>query len=158
MLSLIAAISKNNCIGKNNQLPWDIPEDMKHFVKMTKNKTVLMGRKTWESIPKKFRPLPNRTNIIITRNINYKSEVPKDVEVYTSIKEAIHNHKDEEVIIIGGGQIYKQTVDLADKLYITHVNMTVDGDAFFPEINMNTWQETEREDHEGFSFVNYKKI
>jgi dihydrofolate reductase len=158
MLSLIAAISKNNCIGKNNKLLWNIPDDMKHFVKITKNKTVLMGRKTWESIPAKFRPLPNRTNIIITRNTEYKTQVPKDVRVYTSIKEALNNHPDKEVIVIGGGQIYKQTIDMADKLYITHVNMNVDGDAFFPEINLNKWQEIEREDHEKFSFVNYKKI
>jgi dihydrofolate reductase len=158
MLSLIAAISKNNCIGKNNKLPWDIPEDMKHFVKITKNKTVLMGRKTWESIPAKFRPLPNRTNIIITRNLEYKQQVPEDVEVYTSIEEAVNNHPDEEVVVIGGGQIYKQTIDIADKLYITHVNMTVDGDAFFPEIDIKKWQEIDRENHDKFSFVNYKKI
>lgn len=156
MISLIAAIAKNNCIGKDNQLLWNIPEDMKHFKDLTTGQVVLMGRKTWESIPEKFRPLPNRTNIIITRDESY--QVPAGVEVYSSIDKAIANHKDESIFIIGGAQIYQQTIDMADKLCITHVNQDCDGDAFFPKINPNVWQETGREDHDGFSFVTYKKL
>jgi len=153
MLSLIAAISENNCIGKDNSLPWNIPEDMKHFKDITTGHIVLMGRNTWESIPEKFRPLPNRKNIVITRDIKYM--VPEGVEVYSSIDEALEKYKNENVFIIGGASIYKQTIDQADKLYITEVHQQVDGDAFFPEIDKNVWQEVEREDHEGFSFVRY---
>ena len=155
MLSLIAAIAQNNCIGKDNQLPWNIPEDMKHFKDLTKGHVVLMGRNTWESIPKKFRPLPNRTNIVITRNKEYK--VPEGVEVYSSIEEVLEKHKGKLVFSIGGASIYKQTIDLADTLYITHVHKDVDGDTFFPNIDKSIWKEVEREDREDFSFVVYKK-
>lgn len=154
MLSLIAGISQNNCIGQNGQLPWHIPEDLKHFREVTAGKTVLMGRKTWESLPEKFRPLPNRTNIIITRQTDYS--VPTGVEVYATIDEAIAKHP-EEIVVIGGAEIYKQTIDQADRLYITHINQTVNGDAFFPEIDLNIWHEVERADHEGYSFVTYQK-
>ena len=153
MLSLIAAISENNCIGKDNSLPWNIPEDMKHFKDITTGHIVLMGRNTWESIPEKFRPLPNRKNIVITRDIKYM--VPKGVEVYSSIDEALEKYKKQDLFIIGGASIYKQTIEKADKLFITEVHQFVDGDAFFPEIDKNVWQEVEREDHEGFSFVRY---
>lgn len=154
-LSLIAAISENNCIGKNNTLPWHIPEDLKHFKKITAGKTVLMGRKTWDSIPERFRPLPDRKNIVITK----QSEIifPEGVDVFHSIEDALYAHKGEKIIVIGGGNIYEQTISLADTLYITHVRQTVDGDAFFPVIDPTIWKETEREDHEGFSFVTYKK-
>ncbi|PIZ95957.1 MAG: hypothetical protein COX80_02880 [Candidatus Magasanikbacteria bacterium CG_4_10_14_0_2_um_filter_33_14] len=153
MLSLIAAISENNCIGKDNSLPWNIPEDMKHFKDITTGHIVLMGRNTWESIPEKFRPLPNRKNIVITRDIKYM--VPEGVEVYSSIDEALEKYKNENVFIIGGASIYKQTIDQADKLYITEVHQQVDGDAFFPEIDKNLFKEIERKKHEGFDFVLY---
>lgn len=155
-ISLIVAISKNNCIGKNNALLWHIPEDMKHFKKLTVGKVVLMGRKTWESLPNKYRPLPNRTNVVITRQENYV--VPENVEVYSNIDKAFEAHSDEEVAVIGGGQIYSLVMDKVDTLYITHVHDEVEGDTFFPEIDMEKWKETEREDHENFSFVTYKKI
>lgn len=155
MIALIAAISENNCIGKNNTLPWHIPEDMKHFRKLTDGKTVVMGRKTWESIPEKFRPLPNRKNIVITRNLDYT--VPDSVMMYHSVKEALE-HESGDVMVIGGAEIYAQSIELADTLYITHVHTFIeDGTAFFPTIDKNIWKETEREDHEHFSFVTYKK-
>ena len=112
-----------------------------------------MGRNTWESIPEKFRPLPNRKNIVITRDMNY--EVPEGVEIYSSIDEALEKYKNENVFIIGGASIYKQTIEKADQLFITEVHQVFEGDAFFPEIDKNVWQEVEREDHEGFSFVRY---
>lgn len=155
MISLIAAVAQNNCIGKDGTLPWHLPEDLKHFKKVTEGQIVLMGRKTWESLPEKFRPLPKRTNIVISRQENY--EVPEDVEIYNSIENALDAHKDENIMIIGGGGIYNQTIEQADTLYITHVHKEVDGDAFFPEIENEKWEETEREDHEGFSFVTYKR-
>ena len=154
-ISLIAAIAANNCIGKNNSLPWRIPEDMKRYKEITMGKVIIMGRKTWESIPEKFRPLPGRKNVIITRQAEYP--VPSGVELYSDIPAAFTAHKEEEVIINGGAEIYRQTIGLADTLYITHVNQPVDGDAFFPEIDKAKWQETKREDHDGFSFVVYQR-
>lgn len=155
-LSLIAALASNNCIGKGGKLPWNIPEDMQHFKDVTMGHPVLMGRKTWESIPEKFRPLPKRKNLVITRDANYP--VPNEVEVHTSITEALEHHPGEEIMVIGGADIYRQTLDVAETLYITHVYRSVDGDAFFPEIKPDVWKETEREEREGFAFVTYKKI
>ena len=156
MLSLIAAMAKNNCIGKGNQLPWHIPEDLKHFKELTSGKIVLMGRKTWESIPEKFRPLPKRANIVITRQKDFP--VPAGVEVYQEITTALTAHPNEEIMVIGGAEIYRQTINNADRLYITEVEQTIDGDAYFPTIDPALWRETERENHEGFSFVTYTKI
>ncbi|KKW42909.1 MAG: Dihydrofolate reductase [Candidatus Magasanikbacteria bacterium GW2011_GWA2_56_11] len=155
-LSLIAAVSDNNCIGKKGRLPWHIPEDMQHFRDLTLGKPVLMGRKTWESIPDKFRPLPQRTNMVITRQADYPA--PGGVERYAAIDEAIAAHPDEEIMIIGGADIYRQTIDRADRLYITHVHQIVDGDAFFPEINPQQWEPTERESRGNFEFVTYARI
>lgn len=154
-LSLIAAVAENNCIGRGGALPWHLPEDMKHFKKLTAGKPVLMGRKTWESLPPKHRPLPERTNIVISRQSGLA--VPPGVEAYPSITDALIEHPDDEIMVIGGGQIYEQTIPLADTLYITEVRRAAYGDAFFPAIDKNIWKETEREDHEEFSFVTYKK-
>lgn len=155
-LSLIAAIAENNCIGKNNTLPWHIPEDLKHFKEVTRGKTVLMGRKTWESLPERFRPLPDRLNIVITRQSPYT--VPAGVEVYASPEEAVAARPLEEIMVIGGAEMYRQTIDQADTLYITHVKQSVEGDAFFPVIDPAVWKEAECEDHDGFSFVTYKHV
>ena len=155
-ISLVAAISKNNCIGKDNDLPWHIPEDMKRMRELTLNKVLIMGRNTWESIPENRRPLPKRTNVVITRNKDYK--VPAGVETYQSIPDAIAAHQGEDIVSFGGTSIFEGMIGLADTLEITHVDQIVDGDAFFPEIDPDVWKEVWREDHEGFSFVTYKKI
>jgi len=156
MIALIAAVAKNNCIGKDNKLPWHLPEDLEHFKKMTTHKIVLMGRKTYESIVNYLgKPLPNRKNIVITRNPDY--QVPENVEVYNDINSALEVYKTENVFVIGGAGIYAQTIALADRLYITQVDQEVAGDAFFPDIDPTVWQETEREDHKGFSFMTYAK-
>ncbi len=154
-LSLVAGIASNNCIGVGGHLPWHIPEDLKHFREVTTGKTVLMGRKTWESLPEKFRPLPNRLNIVITRQTDYV--VPEKVEVFATIEAAIAAHPNEEIMVIGGAEIYRQTIDLADTLYMTLVDQAIDGDAYFPTIDPNVWHETTRIDHAGFSFVTYQK-
>lgn len=154
-ITLIAGIAKNNCIGKNGTLPWHIPEDLKHFKKLTTGKIVLMGRKTWESLPEKFRPLPNRKNIVITRQQAYT--VPDSVEVYNNIPDAFAAHKNSDMMIIGGGEIYKKTIDLAHYLEITHVHQTVEGDAFFPDIDPNTWIPIQEEHHNDYSFITYKR-
>jgi len=156
MITLIAALSENFCIGKNGELPWNIPEDLKHFKTLTQGSVVIMGRKTWESIPKQFRPLPKRKNVVITRQKNY--EVPGTVDIFDDISEALRQHKNEPIYIIGGEQIYAATLDIADQLEITHIFQTIEnGDAFFPTIDPKIWKKTKQEDHEGFSFVTYTR-
>lgn len=154
-LNIIAAIAENNCIGIKNQLPWNLPEDLKHFKKITDGKTVLMGRNTWLSLPEKFRPLPNRKNIVIS--FDPINNLPDGVLCYNNLDEALEKHKNEEVFVIGGGMMYQQTIARADMLFITHVHRVVAGDVFFPKINGDIWSETERVDYPEFSFVVYKK-
>lgn len=147
ILSVISAIGKNNELGLNNQLLWDLPRDMKHFREATSGHPVIMGRKTFESIG---RPLPNRRNIIITRDVSY---VHESVEVVHSLPEAIDIFKydvnptphGDEVFVIGGAEIYKQAIEHADRLYITHVSGEFEADAFFPTIDMNFWKKTKSE-------------
>ena len=138
MIRLIVAISTNRCIGKNNTLVWKLPSDLKRFKQITSGHTVVMGRKTFQSIGK---PLPNRRNIIITRDLGFGAE---GCEVVNSIEEALLLSS-EDCFIIGGSEIYKQTIDLADKIYLTLVHEEFDGDSFFPEIP-NNFREVYRED------------
>ncbi|MFZ2190064.1 MAG: dihydrofolate reductase [Candidatus Magasanikiibacteriota bacterium] len=155
--SLISAIAKNNCIGKNNKIPWNIPEDFQYFKKMTLGKTCLMGKSTFESIMGYLgKPLPGRKTVVLTKDPNFKT--PEGVRIYTDLDKAFAELKDEDVFVCGGASIYKQTIDRVDTLYITHVDMEVDGDTFFPEIKKDIWKEVWREDHEGFSFVKYARI
>ena len=143
MLTLIAATSTNNALGKDNQLVWHLPDDFKRFKILTSGHYIIMGRKTFESFPK---PLPNRTHVIITRNKNYKA--PEGCIVVSSLEKAIEIcPKNEEVFIIGGGEIYKQSIDIADKVELTRVHTTVDADTFFPEINPEKWEVIFEEEH-----------
>lgn len=154
--SLIAAVAKNNCIGKNNKIPWNIPEDFQYFKKATLGKTCLMGQATFESILGYLgKPLPGRQTVVVTLDKNFTA--PEDVRIFYSLDEAWEKLKDEDVFICGGASIYRQTINRADNLYITLVDQEPDGDVFFPEIDKNIWQETWREDHDGFSFVKYNK-
>ncbi len=147
MISLIAAIAKNNELGKNNTLVWSMPTDLKYFRKITSGHPVIMGRKTFEAIG---HPMPNRKNIIITRDKTY---IFTGVDVVHSLKEAIIRARttlaqNEEVFIIGGEEIFKQSMDLADRLYITHINaIDKEADTFFPEIIPIVWNEISREEH-----------
>lgn len=155
--SLIAAVAKNNCIGKNNKIPWNIPEDFQYFKKTTLGKTCLMGQATFESILGYLgKPLPGRKTAVLTFDKNFKP--PEGVRVFYSLDEAREKLRDEDVFICGGASIYRQTINLADALYITWVNQTPDGDVFFPDVDPKIWKETWREDHEGFSFTKYIKI
>lgn len=157
MITLVAAISQNNCIGRDGALPWHIPEDFKRMQALTLGKVIVMGRKTWESIPEKRRPLPGRTNVVITREP--ASRFPAGVEAYKTIAEALAAHPNEEIIGFGGQKIFEEMINIADVLEITHVSQTVEaGDAYFPSIDPKIWQEAWREDHPGFSFVTYKRI
>ena len=138
MISLIAAIGKNNELGKGNTLLWSMPADMKHFQETTRGHTVVMGRKTFESIG---RPLPNRKNIVITRDENYSRQ---NIDIARSLEEALELaklEKNEEIFIIGGAEIYKQAILLADKLYITHIDAEdKNADVFFPKIDKREWR------------------
>ena len=162
MISLIAAIGKNNELGKGNALIWNLPADMKHFVKVTTAHAVVMGRKTFESIGK---PLPNRRNVVITRDLTYKKD---GVEVAHSLAAALDLFSDpgEEIFIIGGGELYKETMPIADKLYITHIDAEdKKADTFFPEIIPIAWNEISHEEHEAddknpypYTFSVYEKF
>ncbi len=143
LISIIAAMGKNKVIGKGNALPWKLPADMEHFKTLTKGKPIIMGRKTFESVGK---PLPDRTNIIITRDQNYKDE---GCIVAYSTEEALKAAENsEEVMICGGAQIYKEFLPKADKMYLTLIDADFEGDAYFPEYNPEEWEETSYEEHE----------
>jgi len=155
-ISLIAAVAKNGVIGHENDLPWYLPEDLKKFKELTTGHPVLMGRKTFDSVMRRLgKPLPNRLNILITRDKDHK--VPPEVIVYTDLQQAIEDYKDKKLFIGGGGQIFEQTIDKADTLYITHVDFESKGDSFFPKIDLNIWNLAQEEKHENFSFVIYRK-
>ena len=141
-ITIVAAIASNNVIGKKNSLPWDIPEDLKRFKQLTSGHTILMGRKTFDSIG---RPLPNRKNIVMTKDTNYQKE---GVEIVFDEKEALNLIKDlnQEVFIIGGSKIYELFEPWATSLMITRVLKDFEGDAFFPDINWNNWQIKSKED------------
>ena len=148
IISLIAAVTENNVIGKDNDLIWNLPTDMRFFMKTTEHHCVLMGRRNYESIPPKYRPLKNRTNIVVTRQEDYGGE--EDIQVVASIEEGIQyakNQGEKELFVIGGGQIYAQTLDLAHKLYITEIKANLEGDTFFPEFDRSQWEELSRIKH-----------
>ncbi len=164
IISIIAAVSENNVIGLNNDLVWNLPTDMKFFKEKTRGHHVLMGRRNFESIPEKFRPLPYRTNIVVTRknltsenNVRFVNEIEKGIEI-------ARQNNEEELFIIGGGNIYKQTMDIADKLYLTRVHADFEGDTFFPDVDETKWKEESSKlikadaNHKfDFTFLEYSK-
>lgn len=159
-LSLIVAMDKNKVIGQDNDMPWHLPDDLKFFKKNTQNKTVIMGRKTFQSIGSK--PLPNRRNIVISRNQSFETN---GAALYASVEQAILScSKQEEVMIIGGGQLYKMMLPYATRLYLTHVEASIEGDTIFPSWSSDDWQETNSEYHPvdekhlfAFTFKTYQK-
>ncbi len=158
IISIVVAIAENYAIGKNNQLLWHLPADLKHFKQVTTGHTIIMGRKTYDSVGK---PLPNRRNIVITRqDITIEGcEVVKSVDAALALCS-----EDKEVFIVGGAEIYKQAIHLTDCIYLTIVHQEFEADTFFPTINYNEWVETEREDYEpdeknkiAYSFITLKR-
>jgi len=146
-ISIIAALSKNKVIGRKNDLPWHLPDDMNYFMQTTKGHYVIMGRKNYDSIPEKFRPLPNRTNLVITRQQDFKA--PGCI-VLSSIEKAIEtarNAEEQEVFIIGGAEVYKLGLPMANRLYLTEIEAEIDGDTFFPEFSALDWKEISRKHH-----------
>ncbi len=152
-LALIAAIGKNRVIGKNGRLPWHISEDLKRFKRLTTGYTVLMGRRTFESISSS---LPNRRRVVISSH-----PIP-NIETYRSIDEALNALADQErVFVIGGGMMYAQTLDRADELFLTFVDAEVDGDVFFPpyeDILSGKFRLTLEEIHDGYRFLDYERV
>ena len=159
LITLIAAVSENNVIGKDNKLIWHLSDDLKHFKDLTKGHAVIMGRKTFESMPK---ALPNRTNIIITRKTDY---LVNDAIVVNSLNQALEKAVDDnQPFIIGGGEIYSLAIKIADRIELTRVHTDLEGDAYFPEIDYNLWEEVSREKrlkdekhNYDFSFIRYNK-
>jgi len=155
MITLIAALSENQCIGKNGAIPWRLPEDLKRFKALTLGNVVIMGRKTWESLPDSFRPLPGRTNVVLTRSADYA--LPVGVERIAALPDVLETHPYEHIFVIGGAEVYAQALPLADRMELTHVHQHVDGDAFFPPFNKEEWIETNRTSGSGFDFVTYER-
>nr|AIA16221.1 Dihydrofolate reductase [uncultured bacterium]AIA17071.1 Dihydrofolate reductase [uncultured bacterium] len=164
-ISIIVAVSENNVIGRNNDLPWHLPVDMKYFKDTTMGHCVVMGRKNYESIPDKYRPLQGRTNIVITRQLDYH---PPGTHVVHAIGEAISLAKEKnetECFITGGGEIFAQSIKYCDRLYITRIHQIIEGDVYFPEVDMNEWKEVSRRDvtpdeknKYPFSFLVYERV
>lgn len=160
-ISIIAAVADNYAIGKANKLIWHLPADLKHFKQLTTGHTVVMGKRTFESLPNG--PLPNRKNVVLTSILS--ESIQDGYFEAESLEEALDLcEHEEEIFIIGGSTVYKQSIDKADKLYITWVHDDFQADAFFPEIDFSQWKETAHEDHEPddknayrYSFVTYEK-
>ena len=158
-LTIIAAVSINNVIGNNNKLIWKLSNDLKRFKNLTTNHSVIMGRKTFESLPN---PLPDRDNIVITRDTNYSKP---NIQVCSSIEDAINLTKtDTQPFIIGGGEIYRQTINIVDKIELTRVHEEFDGDAYFPEIPLDIFELINEENYNSdlenefdYSYLTYKK-
>lgn len=156
-ISLIVAVANNHVIGVNNTLPWHLPEDLKRFRALTTGHHIIMGRKTYESLG---RLLPGRTTVIVTRNKAYHVE---GALIAGSLEEAIALcNGDSEAFVIGGAELYKDALKLADKLYLTEIVLQVEGDAFFPEFQKSEWKETSREAHTSaqglpFSYITYSR-
>jgi dihydrofolate reductase len=146
IISFVVAMDHNRLIGVDGGLPWQLPEDMKHFRRVTMGKPVLMGRVTYESIPPRFRPLPGRTNIVLTRQETY--EAP-DCILVNSLDEALAAAAGEpELMVIGGAKLYEQLLPQAERLYLTLVDGEFSGDAYFPELDMSQWREVSRQEFE----------
>jgi len=164
IISFIAALSKNRVIGKNNDLPWHLPDDMKYFMQTTKAHYVIMGRKNYDSIPEKFRPLPNRTNVVVSRQKSFKA--PGCVVVH-SLEDGIEQARrgnEQEAFIIGGAEIFKSGFPFSQRLYLTEIAAEVGGDTYFPEWNAAEWTEISRQHHPvdarhafAFDFVVYER-
>lgn len=164
IISMIAAMGSNRVIGKDNDIPWHLPDDFKYFKEKTKHHHVIMGRKNWESLPPKFQPLPDRPNLVVTRQSDYQAE---GGQVFSSIEDALNvakNAEEQEAFIIGGGEIYSLGLTIADKIYLTEINGEFQGQTIFPKFESDQWREIAREHHPiddrhkySFDFVVYIK-
>lgn len=160
MMVVIAAVARNGVIGKDNALPWHLPEDLKHFKQLTTGQTVIMGRKTWESLPERFRPLPGRMNVVVTRDSAYAAQ---GASVVHSLDEAAKVGAGGTVqFVIGGSELYAYALPLAQRLELTEIDADIEGDASFPVHDRSLWREANREtgvsaDGLRFAFVTYER-
>jgi dihydrofolate reductase len=165
IISLIAALTQNRVIGKDNSLPWHLPDDMKYFMQTTKAHHVIMGRKNYDSIPEKFRPLPNRVNIVVTRQQGFKAPACTVVHALEEGIDISRKSGQQEVFVIGGSDMYKMALPISHRLYLTEIETELDGDTYFPEFNRAEWKETSRRHHPAddrhafaFDFVVYDRL
>ena len=157
-IAIISATSENNVIGKDNDLPWYLPADLTHFKNLTSGKHIVMGRKTYESVG---RPLPNRTNIVVSRNPDF---IATGCETASSLSDAIKKTGGKDLFVCGGSEIYKQALEVADIMYLTRIHAVVEGDTYFPDFNDSLWTIVERKDFlpddknkYSYSFITYKR-
>lgn len=162
MISIIVAAGENNVIGRDNKLPWRMPADTKYFKSTTKGNVVVMGRKTFESLGK---PLPDRVNIVISRRKDFNAEGIIVAESLTEALKKAGEHAGKDIFIIGGGEIYRQSLVLTDRVHLTRIHATFEGDTFFPELTADKWRILSREDHQpddrnphAYSFIIYERI
>ena len=146
-LSIIVAVAENNVIGKDNRLIWRMPADMQYFKEKTTGHCVITGRKNYESIPEKFRPLPGRTNIVVTHQQNYSAPGAMVVNTIEGGIALAKSKGETECFIIGGADVYRQTLKSSDKIYLTIIHQNFEGDAFFPALDKTKWKEISRQDH-----------
>lgn len=160
LLALIAACARGGVIGLENRLPWHLPEDMKFFRETTRGKPVIMGRKTWESLPDAFRPLPGRLNIVVSRNPDFHAT---GGTVVANLEAALAAAGDADIaFVIGGAELYRLTLPLADRLLLTEIDRDYTGDAFFPDFDRSVWREASRQSQVAesglpFAFVSYER-
>lgn len=162
---MVAAVAANLVIGKDNDLPWHLPDDMKFFMNTTKGHHVILGRKNYESLPAKYKPLPNRTNILVTRQQDF--EAPGCIIVH-NVEDALRltrERNEVEAMVIGGAEIYRACLPYANRLYITEIQAEIEGDVYFPEFNRSEWREVSRQHHAiderhafAFDFVTYERV
>jgi dihydrofolate reductase len=167
MISLIAAMSKNRAIGKDNKIPWHLSEDLKRFRQLTVGKCIVMGKNTFDSIGK---ALPKRINVVVSRTMDIpetnNNETPPSLLVFRDLKSAIdacitwinHFKLPDEIMICGGSQIYTQTIDSCDRMYLTILEEEYEGDTFFPNFNEEDWEVVSEEKHDGYRYVTYDRI
>lgn len=161
MISLIAAAGENNEIGKDGRMPWNLPGDLRHFKELTLGKTMLMGRKTFQSLPG---VLPKRQHVIVTRDAEFHKSHPR-VQVISDLTEALQTYQaaEEEIFVIGGAQVYAAALPYASTIYLTRIHKTYEADAFFPEISPEHWMIADRgtsleEENTGYEFLTYRRI
>ena len=159
-VTLVAAVCRGGVIGRDGDIPWRIPEDMAHFKALTTGHPVVMGRKTWDSLPASFRPLPERRNVVVTRNADWGAD---GADRASSLEDALEQLADEErVFVIGGGEIYAAALPVADELVLTEIDRAFDGDTFFPEFDRSQFAEISRDERRScmgieFAFVTYRR-
>ncbi len=157
-IKIICALAENRVIGNDGKIPWYVLQDFKLFKEATTNQIVVMGRNTWESLPDKFRPLPNRINFVVSSTLREKENFFVVNSIHSVISIAKANYEDKDIFLIGGSRIYEEGLELADELYLSYIKGEFEGDTYFPEFNKDNYELIEEKEYEGFVFRRFKKI